>query len=63
MRGKYPKFKKNKNKEEWVSYLLSLLQLEIAGIITMEKEPEIRNYDYIKKLLLKRFKMSLEEFR
>lgn len=35
--------------EEAVFNLLSLLSLELAGIITREKEPEISNYKYIKK--------------
>ncbi|GFY25859.1 retrovirus-related Pol polyprotein from transposon 412 [Trichonephila clavipes] len=44
-------------KKEWVGQLLGLLPLEIMKFIARE------NYDYVKKLLLKRFKLSPEVFR
>lgn len=44
-------------------YLLTLLPLEIVNIIAKEPDPEVSNYDYVKKSLLKSFKMTPEEFR
>ncbi|GFX05195.1 retrovirus-related Pol polyprotein from transposon 17.6 [Trichonephila clavipes] len=50
-------------KKEWVGQLLGLLPLEIVQFIAREPEEQAKNYDYVKKLLLKRFKISLEVFR
>ncbi|GFV75193.1 retrovirus-related Pol polyprotein from transposon 297 [Trichonephila clavipes] len=50
-------------KTEWVGQLLGLLPLEIVQFIAREPEEQAENYDYVKKLLLKRFKLSPEVFR
>ncbi|GFT48224.1 retrovirus-related Pol polyprotein from transposon 17.6 [Trichonephila clavipes] len=50
-------------KKEWVGQLLSLLPLEIVQFFVREPEEQAENYDYVKKLLLKRFKLSPEVFR
>ncbi|GFV25487.1 retrovirus-related Pol polyprotein from transposon 412 [Trichonephila clavipes] len=50
-------------KKEWVGQLLGLLPLEIVQLIAREPEEQAENYDYVKKLLLKRFKLSPEVFR
>ncbi|GFV86263.1 retrovirus-related Pol polyprotein from transposon 297 [Trichonephila clavipes] len=50
-------------KKEWVGQLLGLLSLEIVQFIAHEPEEQAENYDYVKKLLLKRFKLSSEVFR
>ncbi|GFY10845.1 SCAN box domain-containing protein [Trichonephila clavipes] len=50
-------------KKEWVGQLLGLLPLEIVQFIAREPEEQAENYDYVKKLLLKRFKLSSEVFR
>ncbi|GFW05304.1 retrovirus-related Pol polyprotein from transposon 412 [Trichonephila clavipes] len=50
-------------KKEWVGQLLGLLPLEIMQFIAREPEEQAENYDYVKKLLLKRFKLSPEVFR
>ncbi|GFS71320.1 SCAN box domain-containing protein [Trichonephila clavipes] len=49
-------------KKEWVGQLLGLLPLEIVQFIAREPEEQAENYDYVKKLLLKRFKLSPEVF-
>ncbi|GFV39170.1 SCAN box domain-containing protein [Trichonephila clavipes] len=41
-------------KKEWVGQLLGLLPLEIVQFIAREPEEQAENYDYVKKLLLKR---------
>ncbi|GFX51317.1 retrovirus-related Pol polyprotein from transposon 17.6 [Trichonephila clavipes] len=50
-------------KTEWVGQLLGLLPLEIVQFIARKPEEQAENYDYVKKLLLKRFKLSPEVFR
>ncbi|GFW69883.1 retrovirus-related Pol polyprotein from transposon 17.6 [Trichonephila clavipes] len=50
-------------KKEWVGQLLGLLPLEILQFIAREPEEQAENYDYVKKLLLNRFKLSSEVFR
>ncbi|GFW06397.1 CCHC-type domain-containing protein [Trichonephila clavipes] len=50
-------------KKEWVGQLLGLLPLEIVQFIAREPEEQAENYDYVKKLSLKRFKLSPEVFR
>ncbi|GFS76284.1 SCAN box domain-containing protein [Trichonephila clavipes] len=50
-------------KKEWVGQLLGLLPLEIVQFIAREPEEQAENYDYVMKLLLKRFKLSPEVFR
>ncbi|GFX40589.1 CCHC-type domain-containing protein [Trichonephila clavipes] len=50
-------------KKEWVGQLLGLLPLEIVQFIAREPKEQAENYDYVKKLLLKRFKLSPEVFR
>ncbi|GFV97617.1 retrovirus-related Pol polyprotein from transposon 412 [Trichonephila clavipes] len=50
-------------KKDWVGQLLGLLPLEIVQFIAREPEEQAENYDYVKKLLLKRFKLSPEVFR
>ncbi|GFV43381.1 CCHC-type domain-containing protein [Trichonephila clavipes] len=50
-------------KKVWVGQLLCLLTLEIVQFIAHEPEEPAENYDYVKKLLLKRFMLSPEVFR
>ncbi|GFX18810.1 retrovirus-related Pol polyprotein from transposon 297 [Trichonephila clavipes] len=49
-------------KSGWGNYW-GLLPLEIVQFIAREPEEQAENYDYVKKLLLKRFKLSPEVFR
>ncbi|GFT61273.1 peptidase A2 domain-containing protein [Trichonephila clavipes] len=53
----------NVPKEFWVSHLLDLLPQEITQLIAREPEQEARDYDHVRSLLLKRFKLTPEEFR
>ncbi|GFW42612.1 uncharacterized protein TNCV_4258051 [Trichonephila clavipes] len=46
-----------------VSHLLGLLLREITQLITKEPEQEARDYDHVRSLLLKRFKLTPEKFR
>ncbi|GFY05225.1 transposon Ty3-I Gag-Pol polyprotein [Trichonephila clavipes] len=53
----------NVPKEFWISHLLSLLPQEITQLIAREPEQEARDYDHVRSLLLKRFKLTPEKFR
>ncbi|GBL73905.1 hypothetical protein AVEN_230849-1 [Araneus ventricosus] len=48
---------------DWVSGLLMLLPSDIVELIARESEEAIDSYNYIKGVLLKRFKLSPEELR
>ncbi|GFU70148.1 homeotic protein female sterile [Trichonephila clavipes] len=50
-------------KEFWVSHLLGLLPQEITQLIFREDEQEARDYDHVRSLLLKRFKLTPEKLR
>ncbi|GFX73076.1 transposon Ty3-G Gag-Pol polyprotein [Trichonephila clavipes] len=53
----------NVPKEFWVSYLLGLLPQEITQLMARKPEQEARDYDHVRSLLLKRFKLTPEKFR
>ncbi|GFW46293.1 retrovirus-related Pol polyprotein from transposon opus [Trichonephila clavipes] len=50
-------------KTNWVSALLARMPPDITQLIARESDDKFDNYDYIKGVLLKRFKMSPETFR
>ena len=50
-------------KEGWVSSLLTLLPPDIVELIARMSEEEFQDYEAVKKMLLKRFRMSPEGFR
>ncbi|GFT26882.1 homeotic protein female sterile [Trichonephila clavipes] len=50
-------------KEFWVSHLLGLLPQEFTQLIGREPEQEARDYDHVRALFLKRFKLTPEKFR
>ncbi|GFT17744.1 retrovirus-related Pol polyprotein from transposon 297 [Trichonephila clavipes] len=50
-------------KTNWVSALLARMPPDFTQLIARESEDKFDNYDYIKGVLLKRFKMSPETFR
>ncbi|GBN97187.1 hypothetical protein AVEN_212494-1 [Araneus ventricosus] len=50
-------------KENFVTYLLSALPGDISKLIAREPETLSQDYDHIKNMLLKRFKLSAEKFR
>ncbi|GBO32462.1 hypothetical protein AVEN_44158-1 [Araneus ventricosus] len=49
--------------KDWVSGLLMLMPSDIVQLIARESDENFDNYNYIKSVLLKRFKLSPEEFR
>lgn len=50
-------------KENWVSYLIGLLLIDIITAIAREPKQHAEDYDNIKQTLLKRFKLNPESFR
>ncbi|GFU06781.1 peptidase A2 domain-containing protein [Trichonephila clavipes] len=53
----------NVPKEFWVSHLLCLLPQKFTQLIAREPEQEARDYDHVRSLLLKRFKLTPEKFK
>ncbi|GFX03185.1 retrovirus-related Pol polyprotein from transposon opus [Trichonephila clavipes] len=49
--------------EDWVTNLVGLLSLEMANLIASEPEKKANDYEHIKGMLLKRFKLSPEAFK
>jgi len=49
--------------DQWVAYLIGALPADIAKLIAREPEEESRNYQHIREILLRRFKLSAEKFR
>ena len=50
-------------KEHWVVYLLGVLPHDIAQLIAREPEGRAQDFDHIKEILLKRFKLNAERLR
>ena len=51
------------SKKDWVSHLLGLLPYNVTQLIAREGATVTHDYDHVKELLLKRFKLSPEIFR
>ncbi|CAL1267106.1 unnamed protein product [Larinioides sclopetarius] len=51
------------DKENWVTYLLGVLPNDVAKLIARESEEKAQDFDHIKDMLLKRFKLSAEKLR
>ncbi|GFW40139.1 hypothetical protein TNCV_5118221 [Trichonephila clavipes] len=49
--------------EDWVTNLVGLLPLEMANLIAREPEEKANDYEHIKGMLFKRFKLSPEAFK
>ena len=49
--------------EDWVTNLVGLLPLEMANLIAREPEEKANDYEHVKNILLKRFKLSPEAFK
>ncbi|GBO01592.1 hypothetical protein AVEN_157293-1 [Araneus ventricosus] len=51
------------NEDLWVSHLIGLLPYEMSQLIARQSEEVSNDYSHIKKLLLKRYAFSAEQFR
>ncbi|GFW09098.1 uncharacterized protein TNCV_3081901 [Trichonephila clavipes] len=47
----------------WTAYLIGSLSLDIAQLIAREDEENAQNYEKVKQMLLKRFRVSGDRFR
>ncbi|GFW23341.1 uncharacterized protein TNCV_3804401 [Trichonephila clavipes] len=47
----------------WTAYLIGLLPPDIAQLITREDEDDAQNYEKVKEMLLKRFRVTRDRFR
>ncbi|GFS61456.1 uncharacterized protein TNCV_4311861 [Trichonephila clavipes] len=48
--------------QQWVVYLVGLLPTEVSNLITKESFADAQDYYKVKQILLKRFKLSAENF-
>lgn len=48
---------------KWTVYLVGLLPTDIAKLIAKESAEDAQNYEKVKQILLRRFKLSAEKFR
>ncbi|GBL73994.1 hypothetical protein AVEN_230915-1 [Araneus ventricosus] len=51
------------DKKDWVCHLLGLLPYDITQLIAREPTDKVEDYEHVKSLLLKKFKLSPEKFR
>ncbi|GFS99795.1 uncharacterized protein TNCV_1062551 [Trichonephila clavipes] len=51
------------SKDQWVTYLIGVLPVGVNNIIAREPEEQASDYEHIKEVLLRRFKLSAEKFR
>ncbi|GFV77877.1 retrovirus-related Pol polyprotein from transposon 17.6 [Trichonephila clavipes] len=51
------------SKDQWMTYLIGVLPVEVNNIIAREPEEQATDYEHIKEVLLKRFKINVEKFR
>ncbi|GFU11518.1 transposon Tf2-6 polyprotein [Trichonephila clavipes] len=50
-------------KKNWIQKLIGLIPIDIAHLIATEPEDKCNDYNHVKSLLLKRFKLSPEKLR
>ena len=55
--------KANLPEHKWVTQLLSLMPMKITEMVIWEPESQLENFEYVKEMLLSRFKLSPETFR
>lgn len=57
------KWRKQLLQKDWATFLINLVPLHVINIIRRENESKIHDYDYIKGILLKLYKLSLKGIR
>ena len=45
-------------KKDWVAYLLAVLPAEISNMLAREQASDANNYDFVKSIILKRYKLN-----
>ncbi|GFS86818.1 SCAN box domain-containing protein [Trichonephila clavipes] len=50
-------------KKDWVAYLLAVLPAELSNILAREPTERANNYDFVKYLILKRYRLNSEKLK
>ncbi|GFW19437.1 SCAN box domain-containing protein [Trichonephila clavipes] len=50
-------------KKDWVAYLLAVLPAELSNMLTREPTESANNYDFVKDLILKRYRLNSEKLK
>ncbi|GFX52312.1 SCAN box domain-containing protein [Trichonephila clavipes] len=50
-------------KKDWVAYLLAVLPAELSNILAREPTERANNYDFVKDLILKRYRLNSEKLK
>ncbi|GBO24024.1 hypothetical protein AVEN_88696-1 [Araneus ventricosus] len=50
-------------KKDWVVYLLAVLPAELSNVLAREPSSEANNYDFVKRIILKRYKLKNEKLK
>ncbi|GBM57357.1 hypothetical protein AVEN_127092-1 [Araneus ventricosus] len=50
-------------KKDWVAYFLAVLPAELSNMLARESASEANNYDFVKSIILKRYKLNSEKLK
>lgn len=50
-------------KKDWVAYLLAVLPAELSNMLAREEPSDANNYDFVKSIILKRYKLNSEKLK
>ena len=50
-------------KKDWIAYLLEVLPVEISNMLAREPASDANNYDFVKSIILKRYKLNSEKLK
>ncbi|GFX47839.1 retrovirus-related Pol polyprotein from transposon 412 [Trichonephila clavipes] len=50
-------------KQDWVAYLLAVLPAELSNMLARKPTERANNYDFVKYLILKRYRLNSEKFK
>ncbi|GFY18405.1 SCAN box domain-containing protein [Trichonephila clavipes] len=50
-------------KKDWVAYLLTVLPAELSNMLAREPTERVNNYDFVKDLVLKRYRLNSEKLK
>lgn len=53
----------NVPKKDWVAYLLAVLPPELSNMLAREQPSDANNYDFVKSLILKKYKLNSEKLK
>ncbi|GBN19629.1 hypothetical protein AVEN_6784-1 [Araneus ventricosus] len=50
-------------KKDWVAYMLAILPAELSNMLARGSVSEANNYDFVKSIILKRYKLNNEKLK